>query len=67
MPDQLEIKFKVKDPSGKLLAVEIFNAKFGWHFVYGHDAKKDGYHAPIHLGTYPDKIGEINLREQFER
>jgi hypothetical protein len=59
-----EVKFKVRRNSdSKLLAIEIFNPKFGWHHVLIEKARKYGKEAPIILGTFPDKIGEINLRE----
>jgi hypothetical protein len=63
----IEIKFRVRDKKGKLLAIEIFNNKFGWHHVLIHDAREFGMEAPIQMGTYPDKIGDINNRTLFDK
>lgn len=62
----IEIKLRVKDSLGKVLAIEIFNQKFGWHHVLIKDAKKYGMEAPIQFGTYPELPGKIFQRVQFD-
>lgn len=59
-----EIKFRVVNSHGEIIAWEMFSMMFGWHHVIKSEKDQLSGEASIHSGIYPDKINTL-YREQF--